>query len=69
MSKMKRQVIDILELWTMGASIARIAKTTGQTPEVVQYVIDQYGEDVVQCHTDNDTDSVVLNRQLVHKRY
>jgi len=47
MSKMKRQVIDILELWTMGASIARIAKTTGQTPEVVQYVIDQYGEDVV----------------------
>jgi hypothetical protein len=31
----------------MGASIARIAKTTGHTPEVVQYVIDQYGEDVV----------------------
>ncbi len=47
MGKMKSQVIDILELWTMGASIARIAKTTGQTPEVVQYVIDQYGEDVV----------------------
>jgi len=47
MSKMKRQVSDILDLWVMGASIARIAKTTGQTPEVVQYVIDQYGEDVV----------------------
>jgi hypothetical protein len=47
MSKMKRQVSDILDLWVMGASIARIAKTTGHTPEVVQYVIDQYGEDVV----------------------
>ena len=47
MARMKDQVINILELWTMGASIARIAKTTGQTPEVVQYIIDQYGEDVV----------------------
>ena len=47
MSKMKRQVSDILDLWAMGASIARIAKTTGVPMEVVEYVIDQYGEDVV----------------------
>ena len=47
MAAMKRQVNDILDLWCMGATIVRIAKTTGLTPDVVQYVIDQYGEDVV----------------------
>jgi hypothetical protein len=31
----------------MGATIARIAKTTGMTPEVVEYVINEYGVDVV----------------------
>jgi hypothetical protein len=47
MGAMKRQVNDILDMWCMGATIVRIAKTTGLTPDVVQYVIDQYGEDVV----------------------
>jgi hypothetical protein len=31
----------------MGATIGRIAKTTGLTPEVVEYVINEYGEDVM----------------------
>jgi hypothetical protein len=31
----------------MGATIARIAGLTGLTPEVVEYVINEYGEDVV----------------------
>lgn len=47
MGAMKRQVNDILDMWCMGATIVRIAKTTGLTPDVVQYVIDQYGDDVV----------------------
>ena len=46
MSKMKSQVNDILDMWVMGATIARIAKTTGLTPEVVEYVINEYGTDV-----------------------
>jgi len=47
MAAMKSLVSDILDLWTMGATIARIAKTTGMTPEVVEYVINEYGVDVV----------------------
>jgi len=47
MGMMKRQVNDILDLWCMGATIARIAGLTGLTPEVVEYVINEYGEDVV----------------------
>jgi hypothetical protein len=44
---MKDQVIEILELWMEGYTFARIANATGLTPEVVQYVIEQYGEDVI----------------------
>lgn len=46
MSKMKSLVNDVLDLWAMGATIVRIAKTTGLTPEVVEYVINEYGTDV-----------------------
>ena len=47
MSKMKRQVSDILDLWVMGRTMTSIAATMGVPLDVVQYVIDQYGEDVV----------------------
>ena len=47
MAAMKSLVSDILDLWCMGATIARISKATGMTPEVVEYVINEYGEDVV----------------------
>ena len=47
MARMKDQVIEILELWMKGYTFARIAGVTGLTPEVVQYVIEQYGEDVI----------------------
>ena len=47
MAAMKSLVSDILDLWCMGATIARIAVVTGMTPEVVEYVINEYGEDVV----------------------
>ena len=47
MGMMKRQVNDILDLWAMGATIARIAKTTGLTPDVVEFVINEFGEDVM----------------------
>jgi len=47
MAAMKSLVSDILDLWCMGATIARISKSTGLTPEVVEYVINEYGEDVV----------------------
>jgi len=47
MSKMKRQVNDILDMWMQGYTFARIAGATGLTPEVVEYVINEYGEDVV----------------------
>ena len=46
MSKMKSQVNDILDLWCMGATVSRIASVTGLTPEVVEYVINEYGTDV-----------------------
>jgi hypothetical protein len=44
---MKSQVNDILDLWVMGATIARISKATGLTPDVVEYVINEFGEDVM----------------------
>jgi len=47
MAAMKSLVSDILDLWCMGATVARISKSTGLTPEVVEYVINEYGEDVV----------------------
>jgi hypothetical protein len=31
----------------MGATIARISKVTGLTPEMVEYVINEFGEDVM----------------------
>jgi hypothetical protein len=43
---MKSQVNDILDLWCMGATVSRIASVTGLTPEVVEYVINEYGTDV-----------------------
>ena len=46
MGMMKRQVNDILDLWVMGATVSRIASVTGLTPEVVEYVINEYGTDV-----------------------
>ena len=46
MSKMKSLVNDVLDMWVMGATIVRIAKTTGLTPEVVEYVMNEYGTDV-----------------------
>jgi len=47
MGAMKRQVSDVLDLWAMGATIARISKVTGLTPDVVEYVINEFGEDVM----------------------
>ena len=47
MSKMKSQVNDILDMWVMGATVARIAGVTGLTPDVVEYVINEFGEDVM----------------------
>ena len=47
MGMMKRQVNDILDMWCMGATIVRIAKTTGLTPEMVEYVINEFGKDVM----------------------
>jgi uncharacterized protein (DUF4213/DUF364 family) len=46
MAQMKRQVSDILDLWCMGATVSRIASVTGLTPEIVEYVINEFGEDV-----------------------
>jgi hypothetical protein len=47
MAAMKSLVNDVLDLWCMGATVARIAGVTGLTPEVVEYVINAYGVDVV----------------------
>ena len=47
MSKMKSQVNNVLDLWAMGATIARISKTTGLTPDMVEYVINEFGKDDV----------------------
>ena len=47
MGMMKRQVNDILDMWVMGATIVRISKATGLTPEMVEFVINEYGTDVM----------------------
>ena len=47
MGMVKRQVNDILDLWCMGATIARISQTTGLSVETIEYVINEYGEDVM----------------------
>lgn len=47
MAAMKNLVNDVLELWMEGYTFARIAGATGLTPEVVEYVINEYGEGVV----------------------
>ena len=47
MARMKDQVIEILELWMKGYAFARIAQTTQIPVETVQYVIEQYGADVI----------------------
>lgn len=47
MARMKDQVIDILELWMEGYTFLRIAQATQIPVETVQYVIEQYGEDVI----------------------
>jgi len=33
----------------MGATIARISKTTGLSVEIIEYVINEYGEDVMMA--------------------
>lgn len=47
MARMKEQVIEILELWMEGYTFLRIAQATQIPVETVQYVIEQYGEDVI----------------------
>jgi hypothetical protein len=47
MARMKDQVIEILELWMEGYTFLRIAQATQIPMETVQYVIEQYGEDVI----------------------
>ena len=47
MGMVKRQVSDILDMWVMGAEIVRIAKMTGLTPDEVEFVINEYGTDVM----------------------
>ena len=47
MARMKDQVIEILELWMEGYNFLRIAQATQIPVETVQYVIEQYGEDVI----------------------
>ncbi len=47
MGQVKRQVNDILDMWCVGRSIASIATATGLPVETVEYVINEYGDDVV----------------------
>ena len=47
MAAMKRQVNDILDLWVMGRSLQSIAVTCGVPVDVVEYVINEYGTDVM----------------------
>ena len=47
MAQMKRQVSDILDLWIMGRTITSIAATVGVPYDVVAYVINEYGADVM----------------------
>lgn len=47
MGAVKRQVNDVLDLWCQGYGIAKIAKVTELTPEMVEFIINEYGEDVM----------------------
>ena len=47
MGQVKRQVNDILDMWVNGATVARIASFLHLDPGTVEYVINEYGEDVV----------------------
>ena len=47
MARMKDKVIDIIDLWVMGRSMVSIAATVGMPLDVVEYVINEYGTDVV----------------------
>jgi hypothetical protein len=47
MAKMKDKVIDIIDLWVMGRSMVSIAATVGMPLDVVEYVINEYGTDVM----------------------
>jgi len=47
MARMKQQVNDILDLWVMGRSMVSIAAMVGVPIETVEYVINQYGTDVM----------------------
>lgn len=49
MGQLKSQVNEVLELWCVGNSFARIASVTGLTPEMVEFVINQYGEDLMEA--------------------
>lgn len=46
MGMVKRQVNDILDMWCVGYTFARIAAATGLPVETVEYVINEYGTDV-----------------------
>ena len=46
MSQVKRQVSNILDMWCMGYSLAKIAQVAGVTVDTVEYVINEYGTDV-----------------------
>ncbi len=47
MAKMNDKGTDIIDLWVMGRSMASIASTVGMPLDVVEYVINEYGTDVV----------------------
>ena len=47
MGMIKRKVSDILDMWMEGYTFTRIAAATGLTPSEVEYVINEFGEDVV----------------------
>ena len=47
MGQVKRQVNDILDMWVNGATVARIASFLHLDPGTVEYVIEQYGTDVM----------------------
>lgn len=47
MAAMKRQVNDILDMWISGQSFTRIAQVTGLPIEMIEFIVDEYGDDVV----------------------
>lgn len=46
MAAMKRQVNDILDMWVSGQSFTRIAAATGLPIELIEFIVDEYGDDV-----------------------